>query len=690
MSPKTISPRRRAALLGLAGLLLVVGGGWAGEEPKVELVLEEVGAKPLQVPSGQAFIIQGIVRNKSDSPVSKIKIRASLHTRTQRSAVIREAYAGRALTDHYLKASPKGLIELLLDLPYDANASPQGVRSGGAVYFTIVFFDPPDCLTQFTLTPISAQPHLTATAKPQPPSQYDRLLDSVVVVRNEVGRGSGFFISKKGLLVTNSHVVGDNLSVTIRLRNGKELVGKVVETRPDLDLALIDINEHSPNWLRLASPNEGGVGEEVMAIGAPIGLFWSVSRGIISGIRDEDPIRYIQTDAALNSGNSGGPLILIDSGRVVGANTITYFKFLTEGISLAVSADNIREAFSEHLPDGTEATIPGCDTRWAQEILNRMGFYLKTDGKFGPQTSAVIRKYQVQNGLEATGLLDEDTCLRLDQHARDPLPPKMASETPDPIEALARLDPTATADFKIGSAAYLRRDYAAALRQFVPLAMRNHVFSQFLIGVMYTAGLGLPLDYAKAAKWFRLAAEQGHREARNALGDLHYFGKGMDVNYTEAAFFYRQAAEDGHAMAQNKLGALYAAGLGVCKDLALASIWYRKSAELGYAEAQFNLAAGYLLGEGVVKNETEGVKWFTRAAAQGLARAQAMLGSCYWFGNGVSRDLVKAHMWLSLAVDQGLADAPMYLKRVAQRMTPAQIEEARRLAREWKPRKEWP
>ncbi len=179
-------------------------------------------------------------------------------------------------------------------------------------------------------------------ANATPTSKYDNYLNSVVVIESSDALGTGFFISDKGVIVTNNHVVGDDPTVMVRMRNQKTVTGVVFHLEPASDLAFLSIADKSPHWLELAGPNEGGVGAEVIAIGTAHGLSWSVSKGIISGIRMLDDIRLIQTDAAINVGNSGGPLILLDSGHVVGVNTIGSRKDVAEGIGFAVSADNIR------------------------------------------------------------------------------------------------------------------------------------------------------------------------------------------------------------------------------------------------------------------------------------------------------------------------------------------------------------
>ncbi len=91
------------------------------------------------------------------------------------------------------------------------------------------------------------------------------------------------------------------------------------------------------------------IGNDVLAIGTPEGLDWSVSKGIISAVRTSNGVYFVQTDAAINHGNSGGPLILADSGLVVGINSFGFRKNITEGLNFAVSATEIHKAFPQLL-----------------------------------------------------------------------------------------------------------------------------------------------------------------------------------------------------------------------------------------------------------------------------------------------------------------------------------------------------
>ncbi len=212
------------------------------------------------------------------------------------------------------------------------------------------------------------------------------------------------------------------------------------------------------------------------------------------------------------------------------------------------------------------------------------------------------------------------------------------------------------AEFNAGVTAYEQGDYATALREWRPLAEQGNANAQFMLGLMYYKGGGVPQDHARAVKWYRKAAAQGVAEAQFNLGLIYAHGRGVPQDYAEAAKWYRKAAEQGIAKAQNNLGVRYAKGRGVPQDYAEAVKWYRKAAAQGYATAQYNLGWKYFQGLGVPKDFVRAFAWYDVAASRlppGKQRDRTVK----------IRDLVGTIM------------------------TPAQISEAQQLAREWRPKK---
>ena len=166
-------------------------------------------------------------------------------------------------------------------------------------------------------------------------------------------------------------------------------------------------------------------------------------------------------------------------------------------------------------------------------------------------------------------------------------------------------------------------------------------------------------------------------------------------DYATALRLVRPLADQGNAVAQFILGVMYDSGKGVLQDNAEAMKWYRKAADQSEANAQCNLGTMYLTGQGVPQDYPEALKWYRRAAAQGNPNALFNLGKMYDNGQGVPQDYVQAHVWLNLAASQFRDSqkerrdhAIEYRSLVASKMTPAQIAEAEKLARQWKPEPE--
>lgn len=208
-----------------------------------------------------------------------------------------------------------------------------------------------------------------------------------------------------------------------------------------------------------------------------------------------------------------------------------------------------------------------------------------------------------------------------------------------------------------GAAAYRRRDYAAALRIFRPLAAQGDAQAQFIFGAMYGDGHGVKQDYSEKAKWCRLAAAQGLAIAQSDLGVMYERGQGVARNYTEALKWYRLAAEQGISIAQYNLGLMYYKGQGLTQDYAESHKWFQKAAAQGYVDAQADLGVMYDAGKGVAKDNSEAFKWYRLAADQGNSKAQYNVGIAYETGQGVTQDLDESLKWFKRAAEQGHAQA---------------------------------
>jgi S1-C subfamily serine protease len=172
----------------------------------------------------------------------------------------------------------------------------------------------------------------------------EQVILSVVTIRTDVAQGTGFIITDNGYLITNAHVLVGGREVNAITSDQDVIEAEFIGYDPTLDIALLKI-PGDYEGLRLADSDDVQVGEKVIAIGNPLGLQFSVSEGIVSGVNRKGMTNgleaYIQTDAALNPGNSGGPLIN-KQGRVIGINN---FKIGGgENLGFALESNYIKEA----------------------------------------------------------------------------------------------------------------------------------------------------------------------------------------------------------------------------------------------------------------------------------------------------------------------------------------------------------
>lgn len=166
-----------------------------------------------------------------------------------------------------------------------------------------------------------------------------------IAMETEFRFGSGFFVDHHGYIITNEHVVRDVKQVIVRNQDGDEALGTVIGTDPVMDVAVIQTAMPAPAVISLDGSHKPEIGEPVFAIGSSFGLPQSVTYGIVSALHRSisSPLQdFIQTDSAINSGNSGGPLIN-HRGELLGVNTaIISVRGGNNGVGFAIPTEIVR------------------------------------------------------------------------------------------------------------------------------------------------------------------------------------------------------------------------------------------------------------------------------------------------------------------------------------------------------------
>ena len=254
------------------------------------------------------------------------------------------------------------------------------------------------------------------------------------------GLGSGFIISEDGLIVTNAHVVDGAQTVKVKLSDDRSFDAKVIGVDKLTDIALIkvDTGETLPA-VKFGSSDAMRVGDEVMAVGNPFGLGGTVTSGIVSAksrdIHSGPYDDFIQTDAAINRGNSGGPLFNND-GEVIGVNTAIFSPGGgSVGIGFAVPSDLVQSVVADLSDDGeiTRGWLGVQIKPMSDEIADVLGYE-------SPR-GAVVEMVQDDSPAEAAGLEKGDIILSFNGTE--------ISDLRDLTRAVADTDPDATADVVI-------------------------------------------------------------------------------------------------------------------------------------------------------------------------------------------------------------------------------------------------
>lgn len=294
----------------------------------------------------------------------------------------------------------------------------------------------------------------------------------------------------------------------------------------------------------------------------------------------------------------------------------------------------------------------------------------------------------------------------------------------------------ASTNYEKGMKQFKPADAVEAVRQLKPLAEQGNAEAQFNLGSLYYQGVGVTQDYPQAIQWMYKAAEQGYVPAQVTLGSIYAEGVWGVIEkdnsralmwfifasaqgdiqasefknnlagkmttteiaqaqslvkefrpqhvYTKALDEFKALGEKGDADAQFKAGLIYYRGQGIPPDYAEALNWFSRAAQAGHPLAQFNAGYMYERGEGAPQDHQKAAGYYHQAAQRGNRLAQYNLGCLYEKGHGVSKDEVQALMWYSLSAIQGEGQAREARDRISVWMSPDQVAEAQRRAREFK------
>ena len=246
---------------------------------------------------------------------------------------------------------------------------------------------------------------------------------AVVGISRSGGSGSGVIVRADGIIITNAHVVGNARTVEVTTADGRTLTGTVLGRDPQVDTAIVRVNATDLPAAPLGNSDRLEVGQLAVAIGNPLGLDRTVTRGVVSAInRDPRGIGLasglIQTDAAINPGNSGGPL-LDSSGRVIGINTAILAG--TTGLGFAIPINVATDVMQQIVTTGrVRRAYLGIDTRDITREISRYfglpvdeGVVIVQVGRNSPAARAGLRQRDFIIALDGDAVRDQSDLLRL-------------------------------------------------------------------------------------------------------------------------------------------------------------------------------------------------------------------------------------------------------------------------------------
>jgi S1-C subfamily serine protease len=237
---------------------------------------------------------------------------------------------------------------------------------------------------------------------------------AVVRVELKGGGGSGVLFTPDGFLLTNSHVVGRGGDVRVTLPDGRSRAAQIIGTDAITDVAVLRIGGDELPWARLADSKLVRVGQVAIAIGNPFGFHHSVTSGVVSALGRSLRSRsgrlmedIIQTDASLNPGNSGGPLVAT-TGEIIGLNTATIMS--AQGLCFAIASNTVRFVASRLMRDG----------RLRRSFIGLAGQqtpvprFLARSAGIAADSGVLVASLEDQGPASAAGVREGDVVVRFD------------------------------------------------------------------------------------------------------------------------------------------------------------------------------------------------------------------------------------------------------------------------------------
>jgi serine protease Do len=236
------------------------------------------------------------------------------------------------------------------------------------------------------------------------------------------GKGSGVILSSDGYIVTNNHVVKDATEITVKTFDDKKYSATKIGVDPSTDLALLRIEASSLSPIEIGNSDELKVGEWVLAVGNPFDLDFTVTAGIVSAkgrnklnlIKDAKPIEeFIQTDAAVNPGNSGGALVDVE-GKLVGINTAIYSpNGAYAGYSFAIPVNLMLRVIKDIKEHGTLERASSQGLSLGIEI-HEIDEVLAKEQKLASKKGLLVKSVQDGSIADYAGLVPDDIILQVD------------------------------------------------------------------------------------------------------------------------------------------------------------------------------------------------------------------------------------------------------------------------------------